>query len=156
MQTSTKIKIVAAIAVLAGPYLAWTGNLEKQRLDRLEKEGVTVPGVIEGGEWSKGKRSSKYIFEASYKTQDGKDMMGNFQVKVDYFKAHATDEAITVPDVEVRYLPADPATAILVGGSTDDALLLPVGIALFVGGLITLVVMLRRKDASVVEAVEAA
>ena len=64
METSIKIKIAAAIAILAGPFLTYKGTPEKERRARLEKEGVTVDGIIEGGEWKKGKNSN-YQFDVS-------------------------------------------------------------------------------------------
>ena len=44
MTAATKVKIVAAIAILAGPYLTYLGHKEKGRLAELDKSGVTVAG----------------------------------------------------------------------------------------------------------------
>ena len=148
METSTKIKIVAAIAVIAGPILTTLGYQEKERLAALEKDGITVPGVLEGGESKRsGKRSKSYNFDATFTPQGGSQVTKTFKVTATFFSDRTDETSITNPDVEVRYLAADPTgSAIIVGGSTDDAALFPAGIGAFVVGLITLIVMfLRRK-----------
>ncbi len=68
METSTKIKLFAVIALLAGPFLTYSGHQEKERLAKLEKDGVTVDGFIEGGEWKRGK-GSYHQFDVSYTPQ---------------------------------------------------------------------------------------
>lgn len=142
MELSTKIKIAAAIAVVLGPFLAFTGHQDKERLAALEKDGVTVDGIIEGGEWSKGRRSSSYKLDVSYTPQNGTLVQQNFRVTSNFFSAHASDTAVTDPAVKVRYLPSKiQDSAIVVGGSTDSTALFEVGIGAFVIGLITLVVM---------------
>ena len=147
METSTKVKIVAAIAVIVGPVLTTVGYQEKQRLAALEKDGITVPGVLEGGESHRsGKRSKSYNFDASFTPTGGAEVTKSFKVKADFFANRTDETSITDPDVEVRYLSADPqASAIIVGGSSDDAALFLVGIGVFIGGLITLIVMFLRK-----------
>ncbi len=147
METSTKIKIAAVLAVILGPFLAYTGHQEKERLAKLEKEGVTVDGFIEGGDWKKGK-GSYYKFEVSYAPQNGAPTKQTFKVTSDYFSAHASEatKMVTNPEAKVRYLPSDVQdSAILVGGSTDNTSLFVGGIAAFVIGLITLGVMFFLK-----------
>lgn len=46
MDKPTQIKIVAVIAVLAGPFLAIQGYNTNQSLAALEKDGITVEGTI--------------------------------------------------------------------------------------------------------------
>jgi hypothetical protein len=142
METSTKIKVFAVIAVLAGPFLTYNGHQEKERLAKLEKEGVTVDGIIEGGEWRKGRRSSSYKLDVSFKPQNGAQTQQTFQVSSTFFSAHASDTAVTDPAVKVRYLPsAVQDSAIIVGGSTDTTAMFGVGIGALVGGLLTLGIM---------------
>lgn len=145
METSTKIKLFAAIAIIAGPFLTYNGHQEKERLVRLEKEGVTVDGIIEGGEWKKGKNSN-YQFDVSYTPQNGAPVKQTFKVTSNYFSAHASDTAVTDPMAKVRYLPsAIQDSAILVGGSTDFTAGFNLGIGAFVGGLLTMGIMFFLK-----------
>lgn len=142
MGTSTKIKLFAVIAVIAGPFLTFTGHKDKERLAALEKDGVTVDGIIEGGEWRKGRRSSDYKLDVSYTPQNGTPTQQTFKVSSTFFSAHASDTAVTDEAVKVRYLPSSiQDSAIIVGGSTDSTALFGVGIGAFVIGLVTMVGM---------------
>jgi hypothetical protein len=146
METPTKIKLFAAIAIIAGPFITYNGHQEKERLARLEKEGVTVDGIIEGGEWSRGRRSKGYKFDVSYTPQNGAPVKQTFKVTSNYFSAHASDTAVTDPVAKVRYLPsAIQDSAILVGGSTNFTAGFNLGIGVFVGGLLTLGIMFLLK-----------
>jgi hypothetical protein len=149
METSTKIKIVAVIGILAGPFLTYTGHQEKERLARLDKEGITVDGTLENGESQRsGKRSRSYSFNTVFTPQGASTpMKKNFKVSSSFFSSHTQDKLIIAPDVQIRYLPDNPQdSAVLVGGSTDDAALFPVGIGAFILGLGTLGVMTMRKS----------
>ena len=146
MEASSKIKLIAVIAVIAGPFLAYNGHQEKERLAKLENEGVTVDGFIEGGEWRKGRRSSSYKLDVSYTPQKGAPTKQTFQVRSEFFSAHADDSKVTDPAVKVRYLPSNvQASAIIVGGSTDSTASFGMGIGAFVIGLLTLGVMFLFK-----------
>ena len=145
METSTKIKVFAIIAVIAGPFLTYNGHQEKERLAKLEKEGVTVDGIIEGGEWKRGKHSN-YQFDVSYTPQNGAPVKQTFKVTSNYFSAHARDTAVTDAVANERYLPsAVQDSAIIVGGSTDFTAGFNLGIGAFVGGLLTLGIMFVGK-----------
>lgn len=138
MEASTKIKLIAVIAIIAGPFMTYNGHKDKERLAALEKDGITVDGVIEGGEWKKGRRSSSYKLDVSYTPQNGTPVQQTFQVTSDFFSAHASDTAVTDPAVKVRYLPSDiQDSAIVVGGSTDMTAMFGVGIGAFAIGLCT-------------------
>jgi len=146
MEASSKIKLFAVIAVFAGPFLAYNGHQEKERLAKLEKEGVTVDGFIEGGEWRKGRRSSSYKLDVSYTPQKGVPTKQTFQVRSEFFSAHADDSKVTDPAVKVRYLPSNiQDSAIIVGGSSDATASFGMGIGAFVIGLLTLGVMFLFK-----------
>ncbi|MFN0079004.1 MAG: DUF3592 domain-containing protein [Prosthecobacter sp.] len=147
METPTKIKLFAAIAVIAGPFLTYNGHLEKERLAKLEKEGVTVDGMIGGGESRRsGKRSRSYNFDVTFTPQGGAPVTKTFKVTSSFFSARTNDTSVTDPLVKVRYLAANAQdSAIIVDGSDDDALMFPVGIGAFAVGLITLIVMFMRK-----------
>ncbi|MES2593709.1 MAG: DUF3592 domain-containing protein [Verrucomicrobiota bacterium] len=147
MTTRTKIKLVAIAAVLLGPYAAYEGYKDKQMLAEMDKTGITVPGEITGGESSKRRRSSSYVFNVAYLPQGANaPMEKDFRVKSDFFKAHVSGDSVGDPKVEVRYLPTNPQTAIVVGGSTDDAALFPIGIGAAVVGLLVAIFMFTRKE----------
>lgn len=142
MELSTKIKIAAVLALIIGPILTFSGHQEKERLAQLEKDGVTVDGIVEGGEWRKGRRSSSYQFDVSYTPQTGAPTQQVFKVTKAFFSAHANDTAITDPAVKVRYLPANiQDSAIIVGGTPNTTAMFGFGIGAFVIGLVTLVIM---------------
>ncbi|MBB5032472.1 DUF3592 domain-containing protein [Prosthecobacter vanneervenii] len=142
MEGSSKIKVFAAIGVIAGPFLAYNGYQEQERLARLEKEGVTVGGFIEGGEWRKSRRSSSYKLDVSFTPKNGTPTRQTFDVKSQFFSAHASDTAVTDPVVKVRYLPSSvQESAVIEGGSTDTTFNYSFGIGAFVVGLLTLGIM---------------
>jgi hypothetical protein len=142
MEASSKIKLIAVIAVIVGPFLTYNGHQEKERLAKHEKEGVTVDGFIEGGEWRKGRRSSSYKLEVSYTPQKNTPIKQSFEVTSPFFSAHASNTMVTDPAVKVRYLPSDiQASAIIVGGSTNTAFHFEMGIWAFAIGLLTLGIM---------------
>lgn len=146
MESSAQIKFAAVIGILIGPFLAFHGHQEKERLAMLEKDGVTVEGFIEGGEWRKGRRSSNYQFEVSFTPQHGSPVRQTFSVTSKFFSAHATDSAVIDPTVKVRYIPASvQETAIIIGGTKDDTASYAVGIVVFAIGLITLALVLWLK-----------
>lgn len=137
MSNASKFKLIAVIALLAGPIMAFMGYQDQQRLAALEKDGVTVPGFIEGGEWKRGKKGSKsYSFDVSYTPQSGAPQKQSFKINSDFFKAHATEQEVTDPNCQVRYLASDPKNAIVIGGSTDITALFGVGIGAAVIGLL--------------------
>jgi hypothetical protein len=142
MEASSKIKLFAVIAVIGGPFLTYNGHQEKERLAKLEQEGVTVDGFIEGGEWRKGRRSSSYKLDVSFTPQKGAPTKQTFQVRSDFFSAHADNAKVTDPAVKVRYLPSNiQASAIIVGGSTDATASFSMGIGAFAIGLLILGIM---------------
>lgn len=144
MENSTKIKIIAAIAVVAGPFLTYFGHQDKERLAKLEKEGVTVPGMIEGGESHKsGRRSRSYSLDVSFTPEGGTPVTKNFKVTSSFFSGHTKESSIVDPEVKVRYLKTDvQGSAIVVDGSTDETMLFPAGIGAFGLGSLTLLGML--------------
>ena len=146
MEASSKLKLVAVFAVIGGPFLIYYGLQEKARLNKLERDGVTVDGFIEGGEWHKGTRSSSFKLDVSYTPQKGTPLRQTFQVTSDFFSAHANDTVVTDPAVMVRYVPSNiQDSAIVVGGSIDSAASFAMGLGAFIGGLLTLGVIRVRK-----------
>ncbi|GEP41666.1 DUF3592 domain-containing protein [Brevifollis gellanilyticus] len=147
MTTPTKLKIISILAVLGGPFAAMEGYKDKQMLAEMEKSGVTVPGEIMGGESSKKRRSSSYSFDVAYTPQGAAaPVEKSFKVKADFFKAHVSGDSIGDPKVQVRYMPANPDSAIIVDGSTDDTALFPIGIGAAVVGLGVALFMFTRKE----------
>lgn len=145
METSTKIKLVSVIVLLVGPGLAFVGWQSKQLVASLEKDGVVTSAEIVGGEWKKGRKGGKtYKFDVAFTPKGAGVRTQNFEVTSEYFSQHASEDAITNPKAEVRYLPTDPSKAMVVGGSTDDAVLFPIGIVMGLAGAGVLGFMMTR------------
>lgn len=151
MTTATKAKIAAAILIVAGPFLTLNGMADKDRLAKLEKDGVTVDGTLNSGEDKRsGRRSRSYTFNASFMPDGSSPVSKDFKVTKTFFEAHAADGYIKDETIQIRFLPEDPAnTAIIVGGSTDSTEMFPIGIGCFVVGLgIAGYFFLRRSPAA--------
>lgn len=137
MTNATKAKIVAAILVIAGPFLIFKGMQEKDRLAKLDKDGVTVDGTLNSGENKRsGRRSRSYIFNASFMPDGTSPISKDFKVTKTFFDEHTSENYIKDEGIKIRFLPTDPAnSAIIIGGSTDDTLMFPIGIGCLVVGL---------------------
>jgi hypothetical protein len=135
MTTLTKFKIASIVALLGGPGLAFTGLKDKERLEKLEKIGREVTGEIQGGESREGRKSSSYKLDVVYPT-NGAPLRQTFQVSKEFYNSVGSGGHVTQPKVKVRFLPDEPATAIVVNGSTDQTAMLPAGIGLAVLGLV--------------------
>ena len=147
MTISTKLKIFSVIAVLGGPFAAFEGYKDKQLLAEMDKSGVTVPGEIVGGGSSGGRRSRSYELIIGFSPQGATTpTKKSFKVTSSFYKAHTSDSSITDPNVQVRYLPAKPDTAIVVGGSSEYTALFPLGIGAGVIGLLLGGFMFTRKE----------
>lgn len=147
MTLSTKMKIFSVLAVLGGPFAAFEGYSDKQRLAELEKSGVTVPGEITEGESSRRRKSTSYTFNVAYTPQGATAPVEKaFKVGSAFFKAHVSEDTISDPNVQVRYLTTKPDEAIIVGGSTDNTILFPAGIGAGVIGLLLGIFMFTRKE----------
>ena len=54
----SRLKLAAIIALVVGPCLAFVGFKEKQRVEKIEKNGVEVAGVPMSGEMRKGRKGA--------------------------------------------------------------------------------------------------
>lgn len=149
---SVKYKIIAAVALLYGLFLASEGWGVSKHRAALEKEGVTVPGVIESARIrtteSGRRRTTEYLLTVSFKTPAGA-RKSEFDVTIPFFESKTSGQrpAVTVtnPNAEVRYLEADPETAMIVGGSVDGSYKLQYGLIVTGIGLCGLIYLLVRK-----------
>jgi hypothetical protein len=138
MSFASRVKLFALIATLGGPVIAYLGWEEQQTQGRLDKEGVTVPGLIEKGEERSGrKRRKTFSLEVTFTPKDQTQQRRRFTVGRSYFESHVDKASVTNPSCEVRYVPADPNLAIVVGGSSDGSAMFPVGVVAAVLGLLT-------------------
>ena len=140
--------IYGLFALIMGPVLTYKAYEEKQSNDRIAKEGIEVQGVPTEGHSQTGRRSSSYKLTVMYPTKGGKPVTHEFKVTRDYFKSVSNDTTITVPTVPVKYLPSDPHSAIIVGGSDNNEIFLWIGPVLFVIGAVCLGNMLRKRAAT--------
>lgn len=149
---SVKYKIIAAVALVYGLFLASEGWGVSSKRAFLEKNGVTAPGVIEGTRiqtsGSGRRRSTDYILAVSFKTPAGA-RKAEFDVTLPFFesKTSGPGPSVTVinPNAEVRYLEADPQTAMIVGGSVDRSYKLWFGLVVSGLGVCGLIYLLVRK-----------
>ncbi len=130
-----RIHLAIVGMMLAGPFIAFSGWQTTQKLAALEKEGVTVPGVILSGDEYRGRRSRSYSFEVAYATQEGDPRVNQFSVDSSFFHAHISGDSIGNDRVDVTYRPDDPDQAILVGGSTDSSAGMYIGLVMTVLGI---------------------
>jgi hypothetical protein len=145
-----KGKIIAPIALVGGPIIAWFGFAEKAQLERLAKEGKEIVGSIEGGEIKKGRRGVKtYKLDVIYAVENGQQYQQTFKVTKDFCRSvtDAEGTSLTQTDAKVRYLPTEPLTAIIVDGSKDDTARSWIGVAVGLGGLVGSVLAFRRSAA---------
>lgn len=147
----SRLKLVAIVALVAGPIVAYVGFKEKQRIGKIEKEGVEVVGVPTGGEERKGRKGGK-----TYKVTVAYPLTGNtlppqskeFKVTSEFFKSISSGDQITVDTVKVKMLKDQPDEAIIVDGSDDDRALFPIGLGAFALGGIGTAVMFRKSAAA--------
>jgi hypothetical protein len=145
----SRLKLAAIIALVVGPCLAFVGFKEKQRIEKIEKNGVEVAGVPMGGEMRKGRKGGKtYKLQVIYPDTKGGSKTNEFKVTRAFFESISTGDQITVETVPVKLLADQPDEAIIVGGSDDDRLMFPVGIGAFLlGGVGTAFMFLKRGQA---------
>lgn len=132
--------IIVAITIL----LICLGYRDKSRLDALNKEGVTVAGKIVAGLRQPGKNTS-YSLETVFTTQTDMQLQKHFTVSSQFFHSHMSESVVTNPSVQVRYQSSNTDNCILVGGSTDNVILFPLGCLVLVAAIFVMYTM-RGED----------
>jgi hypothetical protein len=141
----SRLKLVAIVALVAGPCLAFVGFQEKQKIEKIEKGGVEVAGVPMGGEMRKGRKGARtYKVDVTYPDTKGASKTKQFKVTRKFFESISSGDTITAETVPVKLLADQPDEAIIVGGSDDDRAMFPVGIGAFILGGIGTAVMFRK------------
>ena len=131
----SRIKLVAIVALIAGPILAFMGFKERQRVEKIEKDGVELVGVPTSGLLKKGRKGAKtYKVTVEYLSPKGAPQTKEFEVTRAFFESISSGDQITAETVPLKVLPDQPDQAIIVGGSSDDRAMFPVGIGAFVLG----------------------
>lgn len=137
------------VAMIAGAIFAYLGFNDGQLHSNLEKNGKVAAGEILGGEWSsRRRRGTTYKMDVLYTPEGKSPVTKSFTVTSGFFKSHATEGMITNDQCQVRYLPTDPETAIIVDGSKNSSWLMWPGIVAFVVGMIGTGVGIGRKYAA--------
>jgi hypothetical protein len=131
----SKLKLVAIVALIAGPIVAFLGFKEKQRVERIEKDGIEAVGVPTSGILKKGRKGAKtYKVTVEYPDAKGAPQTKEFEVTGKFFESISSGDQITAETVTLKMLPDQPDQAFIVGGSSDDRAMFPVGIGAFVIG----------------------
>ena len=153
-----RLKLVAIVALVAGPIVAFIGFKEKQRIGKIEKDGVEVAGVPTGGEMHKGRKGAKtykitVVYPAPVAAADAPKLPAlpqskEFKVTRKFFESISSGDQITVDTVKVKMLTDQPDEAFIVGGSDDDRIMFPIGLGAFVLGGIGTVVLFRKPAAA--------
>lgn len=123
-----KIKLVVIFLIILGPILAVTGYQSKAKHDRLMEKGKVATGMIEGGDWKRGRKGGKtYHFNVVYKPEGAAPVTKKFSVGRDYFESKVSADTIVDPIAQVRYNPENPDESELVGEEENSGFLLWVG-----------------------------
>ena len=119
---SKNLKALSLCAIAGGSLFIWLGLAAKRSRALITEQGISVPGTVTGGhikDGSKGKRN--YYLEVRWSASPGHLANESFKVTNSFYIAHVSvDKSVRVPEVELRYLPDRPQTAIVVGGTSDD------------------------------------
>jgi hypothetical protein len=130
-----KLKWASLALAFGGPVLAWQGWQAHSIWSRLEANGKTTEGVIEGGASSTSRGGSKnYSFDVTYTPEGQASMRETFVVSTAFVARVVVNHQIVQDKCTVRYDPTDPKIALIVDGSKDERDKLWIGIAMFVGG----------------------
>jgi hypothetical protein len=143
----SRLKLLAIIALIGGPILAYHTHQEMNERAQIQNDGVTVPGVITDGKVRKKRGSRSYTFDVTYATPDGKTATKNFSVPKKFAENYVQNDAFIRHDVEVRCLPANPDVAFIVGAGDGSPELEYVGYGLGAVGLVGTGLMFRKKTA---------
>lgn len=142
-----RLKLLAIVALIGGPIFGYSVRKEMQERAVIEKDGVTVPGVIVDGETSTRKGNKTTRFNIEYATPDGKKTVKKFRVPKTFAETYVKGDALVRDDVQVRCLASDPEKSILVGAGNGNPEMEYIGYGLGLVGLVGTGFMFRRKKA---------
>jgi hypothetical protein len=115
-----KLLLFSILAIILGPFIAVRSShwdkVDKEWREKLEKEGVEVPGLLE----SVKQTSTNCMCEVSWMTKDGRKMNQSMTLLGHFVKPRLSGIFVSRPDVTVRYVPSDPEIAIVRGGELDN------------------------------------
>ncbi|MEK7950292.1 hypothetical protein [Luteolibacter soli] len=142
----SRLKIAAILALVIGPCLAFVGFKERQRIGKIEKDGVEVAGIPTGGRIETGRKGGKtHRITVTYPAGGPPNATSKeFKVTGDFFESISSGETITADTVKVKMLADQPEEAFIVDGSDDDRVLFPVGLAAFALGGVGTASMFRK------------
>jgi len=132
MSIATKRMIIGCLCLLGGVALGVFGLKTRMIAQRLDAEGIVVPGQVVDRTLTRGRRGSKSYHVVVEYYPKGKPL-GEYLTHTFSVSARTFESTQAQPSVSVRYLPSDP-TVSAIEGERDD------GMFGLVGGPILVVV----------------
>lgn len=112
MSVAAKRMLIGCVCLLAGLGLGAYGFKTRATAQRLDAEGVVVPGQVVDGKMTYGRRGSRsYSLTVEYYPQGAQ--LGNYLTHKFSVSSGTFESAKTQPTVSVRYLPSDPTVVAL-------------------------------------------
>jgi hypothetical protein len=147
-----RLKLLAIVALIGGPALAYHTRQEMNQRALVEREGITVPGILTDGTVKTKRGSKTYKFEVTYATGDNAVHKKEFSVPKAFAQKYVQDDAFTRYDVEVRCLKSDPNIAFIVDAGDANPEMEPIGYGVGGVGLVGTFLLFRRRKETIVPA----
>lgn len=135
MLNKLRLYFAMLVCFIVCPLALRDGLEEKAELDEIAKEGVTVPAVIVKAKVYEGRNSDEFYVDVRFTTHRGNEVTRHFSVEQEFFDARVDKGVITKPECQVRYIPDDRDLIVLVDGSKNDLVAIPIGIGAGIIGL---------------------
>jgi hypothetical protein len=136
-----KTKLFFSIAFLiAGIALFIVGRREANLRSHIEKNGISMPGTVLGVESHRTRRATLFDMNVAYQSM-GTTHRKKFPVPRSFAEKHISaapnGARALVPNatVEVRFLPADPLTSMIVGADPGSTSMTIFGVVFMLAGL---------------------
>lgn len=114
-------KTLSIVAVVAGALFAFLGLQAKADKKTMDEQGISVPGTITSAEVQRtSKKKKRHIIRVNWGEGAMRKENDLFPVTKSFFQSRVQGEStVTSPEVTVKYLPGQPDSAIIEGGSSN-------------------------------------